>query len=147
MMSTHANKTKSHILPLSLYLTIGGALLFLTGVTVIVSFYQFGPFNLVIAMFIAAIKATLVAMYFMHLKYDSKIYLMIFVMAILFLATFITFTMFDTMQRDRIYQIKSGEIRKDAIIYETQTGSDSIAVKTDSAAQPADTVTIEDEGH
>lgn len=146
-MSTHADKTKPHILPLSLYLTIGGTLLFLTAVTVIVSQFQFGAYNLVIAMFIAAIKATLVAMYFMHLKYDSKIYLMVFVMAILFLATFMTLTMFDTMQRDQIYQIKSGEIRKDAIIYQTQTGSDSIAVKTDSAAQPGDTVTIKDAGH
>lgn len=145
-MSTHANKHTPHILPLSLYLTIGGALLFLTAVTVIVSHFQFGAYNLVIAMFIAAIKATLVAMYFMHLKYDSKIYLMVFVMAILFLATFITFTMFDTMHRDQIYRIKSGEIRKDAIIYETQTEADSTAARTDPAAQPADTMTIKDEG-
>lgn len=146
-MTAHVDKTKPHILPLSLYLTIGGTLLFLTGVTVIVSQFQFGAYNLVIAMFIAAIKATLVAMYFMHLKYDSKVYLMIFVMAILFLATFITFTMFDTMQRDQIYQIKSGEIRKDAVIYRTQTGSDSTALTTDSVARSADTVTIKDEGH
>lgn len=145
-MNTPTHKHTPHILPLSLYLTIGGILLVLTAVTVTVSFYQFGPFNLVIAMFIAAIKASLVALFFMHLKYDSKIYMVIFMMAILFLATFIILTMFDTMQRDQIYQIKSGQIRKDAIIYDTQSGADSTAIKTDSAANPADTVTIIDEG-
>jgi cytochrome c oxidase subunit 4 len=146
-MNTPTTKHTPHILPLSLYLTIGCILLVLTAVTVIVSFYQFGPFNLVIAMFIAAIKASLVALFFMHLKYDNKIYMVIFVMAILFLATFIIFTMFDTMQRDQIYKIKSGEIRKDAIIYDTQHDKDSTAIETDSATDFADTVTIIDEGH
>lgn len=146
-MTTHAKKHTPHILPLSLYLTIGGALLVLTGITVLVSFYQFGAFNLVIAMFIAAIKATLVALYFMHLKYDSKVYSLVFVMAILFLATFITLTMFDTMQRDQIYQIKSGEIRKDAIIYQMPNETDSAAVEIDSTANLADTVTVQTEGH
>ena len=48
-----------HILPLSLYLTVGATLLVLTAVTVAVSFYQFGAFNLVVAMAIAAVKAAL----------------------------------------------------------------------------------------
>ncbi|MDH3889760.1 MAG: cytochrome C oxidase subunit IV family protein [candidate division Zixibacteria bacterium] len=146
-MTAHDDKTKPHILPLSLYLTIGGALLVLTAVTVLVSFFQFGAYNLVVAMFIAAIKATLVALFFMHLKYDNKVYLLVFVLAILFLAAFIIFTMFDTMQRDQIYRIKSGPIDKDAIIYETQTGADSTSVEADSTANRADTVTIMDEGH
>ena len=146
-MTTHNNKHTPHILPLSLYLTIGGVLLVLTAVTVMVSFYQFGPFNLLIAMFIAAVKASLVAMYFMHLKYDSKIYLVIFVMAILFLATFITFTMFDTLQRDQMYPMKSGQIRKDAIIYEIPNVADSSATTFDSSANPVDTAVTGNDGH
>ncbi len=132
--NTHTNEP--HILPLSLYLGIGAILIGLTVVTVYVSFIHFGAFNLLIAMLIATVKASLVAMYFMHLKYDNKLYMVFFLSALFFLATFIVITMFDTLRRGDIYEIKSGAIR-DAVIYDklsvdtVQGIADSLSVSTD----------------
>ena len=107
-----------HVLPLSLYLTIGSILLVLTIVTVWVAVnVNLGPFNLVVAMVIAGTKATLVALFFMHLKYDSKIYAAVFVGSLLFLVVFISFIMIDTMRRGEINPETQSPIR-DAIIYD-----------------------------
>lgn len=118
--SSHGN----HILPLETYLAVAGALLVLTAVTVAVSFVHFGAWNLVVAMAIAATKAILVALFFMHLKYDNKIYLAVFAGSVLFLALFIVFTMFDTMRRSDIYEIVNKPIKPNAIIYD-RSASDS----------------------
>lgn len=122
---TDTTKYKNHILPLSLYLSVGTTLLVLTAITVWAAQIDFGSYNLVIAMAIAVVKATLVAMFFMHLKYDNKLYLMYFMSAIFFLATFIIITMFDTLYRGDIYEIKAGPINKDAIIYQDKSITDS----------------------
>ena len=74
-----------HITPLSTYLTIAATLLFLSGVTVWVSYVDLGAMNVVIAMLIATTKATLVALFFMHLLWDDKKLLTIFVMSLMFL--------------------------------------------------------------
>jgi cytochrome c oxidase subunit 4 len=129
-----------HILPLSTYLTIGTILLILTGVTVWVALHDFGPFNLLVAMAIAGTKALLVALYFMHLKYDHKLYAVVFVGALLFLAVFIVFTMFDTMKRDAIYGSKSRPIEDRAAIYQqadttTAIAPAAVADSTDAAAE------------
>lgn len=110
--STHQH----HILPLKIYLRVAAALLIFTAITVFVAQYQFGEYNLLIAMIIAAIKATLVALFFMHLKYDNKIYATVFVGSLLFLAVFIIFTMFDTLRRDDIYDEVAHPLQ-DARIY------------------------------
>ena len=46
-------------------------LLVLTVVTVGVAQFDFGNWNIIVAMFVASIKAALVAMFFMHLKYED----------------------------------------------------------------------------
>jgi len=112
-MSTHEH----HILPLKIYLAVGFGLLVLTVITVAVSFADFGGFNLVVAMLIATIKATLVALYFMHLKYDNKLYLSIFVISLLFLAVFIVFTMFDTLNRGEINKERESPVEASAWVY------------------------------
>jgi cytochrome c oxidase subunit 4 len=123
---TDSQPNLPHVLPLRLYLAIGAALLTLTAITVAVSLFDFGPLNLVVALSIAAIKATLVALYFMHLRYDSRLYLVVFLTAIAFLAVFIILTLFDTLERDRIYSIKSEPIRPEAVIYKP-AAADSLA--------------------
>jgi len=115
-MSGHVH----HILPLKIYLSVAGALLVLTVITVVVAGYDFGTFNLFIALFIATVKSTLVALYFMHLKYDNKLYLTLFVMSIVFLAIFIGITMLDTMFRGSIDPILDEPINKEAIIYKNK---------------------------
>jgi cytochrome c oxidase subunit 4 len=62
-----------HIVPKQIYVTVLATLIFLTVVTVVISRFDFGNMNLVVAMLVASIKASLVAMFFMHLKYESPI--------------------------------------------------------------------------
>jgi cytochrome c oxidase subunit 4 len=52
----------------------------------------------VVALVIASLKATLVAMFFMHLKYEQRFQTVIFVGAIFFAALFVGFVVFDTTQ-------------------------------------------------
>lgn len=69
----HSGDQLGHILPFSLYIKVLVALLILTVVTVAISRVDFGALNLVVAMGIASVKATLVALFFMHLKYEDKL--------------------------------------------------------------------------
>ncbi len=115
-MNEYKHKAE-HITPLKTYLMVGVILLFLTATTVAVSLAHFGAFNLVIAMIIASIKAILVALFFMHLLYDNKLFMAIFSIALIFVSVFIILTMFDTLQRDLVDEVKSKPI-KEAIIYD-----------------------------
>jgi len=60
-----------HASPFSLYRNSFGALLFLTVVTVGVAQFDFGSMNVVVALLIASIKAMIVALFFMHLKFEK----------------------------------------------------------------------------
>ena len=66
-------------------------LLVLTAVTVTAAGINFGPYNTVIALIIASLKASLVALFFMNLRHD-KLSAVIFVSGLLFLAVFLIFT-------------------------------------------------------
>lgn len=129
---------EQHILPIRLYLKIGLALLLLTALTVWVAQYHLGEWNLIVAMAVAATKGTLVALFFMHLKYTNRIYTVVFVGALLMLAVFIVLTMFDTMSRDSIYELKAHPIDNRAVIYEHDTAA--VAPSDSAAAISADTV-------
>ena len=88
-----------HIVSFKTYQNVLLSLLGLTVITVGVSLVDFGVFNLLIAMSIATAKATLVLMYFMHLKYDDRTYLVIFLVGIFFLIIIFLFSMFDIVTR------------------------------------------------
>ncbi len=118
-MRNQAASSGPHILPLRIYLGVAAALLALTAITVFVAQTDFGSWNLVVALLIAAAKAILVALFFMHLKYDNRIYSVIFVGAILFLGIFITFAMFDTLNRGGINPLTKMPIKQYAAIYES----------------------------
>ncbi|MEJ2051336.1 MAG: cytochrome C oxidase subunit IV family protein [Calditrichota bacterium] len=132
-MTTEAKPREEHIGSVRTYLTVGAALFFLTGLTVAMSFVHLGPFNLVVAIGIAALKASLVALIFMHLFYDDKLYLTIFVMAILMLAFFIILTLFDTLHRGDIYQEVAKPYKPEAVIY-PEANSETTAAGQDSVA-------------
>jgi cytochrome c oxidase subunit 4 len=140
-MSTH-EQSHQHILPLKTYLAVAGALMVLTVVTVAVSYVDLGGWNAVVAVFIAAIKASLVALFFMHLKYDNKVYLIIFLTSILFLALLLSLTFFDILTRGDIYKEVEHPIQEKAAMYEKLEG-DSTAVH----GEPADSTMIEKEEH
>ena len=61
-----------HISPKSTYYMIFGTLMVLTAITVAVAFVPLGVFNFPVAIAIAITKATLVILYFMHVKYEGK---------------------------------------------------------------------------
>lgn len=62
-----------HVVSIRLYLAVFFSLMVLTAVTVWVAFLDFGPLNDVLAMGIAIFKASLVILYFMHVRYNSKL--------------------------------------------------------------------------
>lgn len=118
-MTQNSNHSVNHIIPTRTYLFVFSILILLTAITVAVSFIPLGGYNVVVALIVAGMKASLVALFFMHLLYDNKFYLVIFLSAVTFLTVFIIFTMFDTMNRGDIYQVRDQVIHKQAPIYET----------------------------
>ena len=89
----------SHVASVKVLAGTGSALLLLTLVTVAATRVDFGPaINLAVAMLIAVIKATLVVLFFMHLKYDKLFHSVVFVSAILAACLFVGFTLMDSGQ-------------------------------------------------
>ena len=90
-----------HIVPVKIYLTIFLALLVGTFVTVVAAFYDF-PWllNTVIALTIATVKATLVVLYFMHVRYSSRLVWVIVTSALFWLAIMFALTLSDYWTRD-----------------------------------------------
>ncbi len=89
----------AHVAPLKVLLGIWGALMVLTVVTVLATKVDFGSqINLVIAMAIATVKATLVAMYFMHLRYDRPFHTVVVVGGLLAALLFVGLTLLDSGQ-------------------------------------------------
>ncbi|WPD23804.1 MAG: cytochrome C oxidase subunit IV family protein [Candidatus Electrothrix aestuarii] len=88
-----------HIISYKLLGTVLAALLVLTGVTVAVSQVDLGVFNVPLALFIASTKATLVLLFFMHMKYEGKVIVVSFVSAVIFLGILISLMFFDVSFR------------------------------------------------
>lgn len=108
----------NHVLPLWIYIAVFSALIVLTVTTVAVAQVDLGgTANLIIAMVVACIKAGLVALFFMHLLYDKKIYLYVFMSSLVCLAIFIIFTSFDIFRRDAINPITAQPIQAEGKIY------------------------------
>ena len=88
-----------HAVPLPLLAGIFVLLLILTFATVGVTEFDFGyRMNLMVAMAIALVKALLVGLYFMHLRWDAPINGFILVASLLFVTLFISFALMDTGQ-------------------------------------------------
>jgi len=79
-----------------LLLVILTMLLFLTWITVAVSYIDLGGMNVVVAMGVATIKGSLVALYFMHLRWDRPYNAVILVASLFFLGLFLSFALLDT---------------------------------------------------
>ncbi len=88
-----------HISPTSTYYGIFGALMVLTAVTVGVAFVNLGDFNFPVAIGIAVTKATLVILFFMHVKYSSRLTKLIVMMAFFFLFVMFGLTLTDYLSR------------------------------------------------
>ena len=61
------------VVPRSTYYTVFASLIVLTGVTTAVAFFDLGLLNPIVALSIAVLKTSLVVLFFMHLKYGSRL--------------------------------------------------------------------------
>ena len=95
-MSEHESE---HILPYGFLAQILGGLILLTAVTVSVSYVDWGFLNVPIALFVASSKATLVLLFFMHIKFEGMVIKVSFISTMIFLAIMISFTFWDVAFR------------------------------------------------
>jgi len=95
-----------HISPIRTYLAIFGALMVGTVVTVLAAMTNLGALNFPVALAIAITKATLVILFFMHVKYSSKMTKLIVGTALFFLAILFAETMMDYTTRHWCWCVK-----------------------------------------
>src|SRR5258707_7754711 len=89
-----------HIVHPRVYLVIFLALMLGTGLTVVAAFRDFpGPLNAVIALTIAVVKATLVVLYFMHVRYSPRLIRLVIAAAIFWMALLFGLTISDYSPR------------------------------------------------
>ena len=81
------------------YVIVWVTLLGLTAVTVAVSLLNLGLWNAAVALFIASVKATLVALYFMHLRHEIKLVLGFAIFPLVILALIVFGTLTDVLTR------------------------------------------------
>ena len=62
-----------HIVPIRIYVLIFVTLLVLTAVTTAVAYIDLGPLNVVVMLSIACFKASLVILYFMHVRFTNRV--------------------------------------------------------------------------
>ena len=94
-MSTHSSSS-----PLKMYFAVFFTLLVGTGLTVFAATLDLGPFNAPVALTIATIKATLVALFFMHVWHASeKLVKMVIIAALFFLLLLLGLTITDYATR------------------------------------------------
>jgi cytochrome c oxidase subunit 4 len=88
-----------HISPIRVYITIFLTLMVLTVVTVVAAYIDLGEMNKVVALGIASFKATLVVLYFMHVKYASRMTKLVVISGFFFLGILLVLTMTDYASR------------------------------------------------
>ena len=88
-------KRAGHVLSAGVLIGVFALLIALTAATVAVTWIDLGRCNLAVALGIATVKASLVALYFMHLRYDSPFNALIFVAALAFVALFLILVLLD----------------------------------------------------
>ena len=91
--------TAEHIVPVRIYLLIFATLVVLTGVTTAVAFVDLGVMNVVVMLLIAFTKATLVVLYFMHVRFTSRLTQLAAASGFAWLAILIGLTLSDVLTR------------------------------------------------
>ncbi|HEV2985728.1 MAG TPA: cytochrome C oxidase subunit IV family protein [Vicinamibacterales bacterium] len=88
-----------HILPKRVYYTIFLILMLCTYLTVQIAFFDLGRINTVAALVIAVFKATLVVLFFMHVKYSTRLTWVVVLGGIFWLGIMLVLTMGDYLTR------------------------------------------------
>jgi cytochrome c oxidase subunit IV len=95
------SRVSKHIVSPVVYVVIFVSLMLGTAITIWAAFQNFGKFNIVIALAIATIKATLVVLYFMHARYSPKRTQLVIVCSVFWLAIMLALTLADYNTRPR----------------------------------------------
>jgi cytochrome c oxidase subunit IV len=95
----HAEDPHDHVIPRIVYLTIFGVLMVLTVLTVAAATVDLGSFGIVVALAIAVVKATLVVLYFMHVRYSSRLTWLVIGSGVFWLFLLLSITMSDYLSR------------------------------------------------
>ncbi len=90
----------AHIASVKSYVGIFATLMVLTVITVLAAYVNLGQLNKVVALGIATLKATLVILYFMHVKYSSRLTKLVVVCGFFFLVILLSLTMVDYGSRE-----------------------------------------------
>ena len=101
MSDTHESTTHQapgHVVAVGVLLAVFAGLMVLTAVTVGVSYLDLGRLNLLVALGVATAKAFLVALYFMHLRYDKPFHAIVLGIGIAMLGLFLILAMVDSVQ-------------------------------------------------
>jgi len=91
--------TNGHIVPLRIYFLVFAALMVGTALTVMAARVDLGPLNIVVALAIAGVKAALVVLYFMHMRYSHRLNWIFAGAAMLWLVLLVGVTMADVLAR------------------------------------------------
>jgi cytochrome c oxidase subunit IV len=94
-----ASDESHHVVPVRAYIAVFVALIVLTGITVWAAGQDFGAYNTAVAVGIAVVKATLVVLIFMHVKWGTKLTQLYVVAGVVFLLILIAITMSDYISR------------------------------------------------
>jgi len=89
----------AHVLPKSTYYLIFFSLMVLTAITVAVAFVNLGSLNFPIAIAVAITKATLVVLFFMHVRYSTRLTWAVVMGSVFWLAILLALTFSDYLTR------------------------------------------------
>jgi len=92
-------KPEHHIVPYKTFIYVWIALIVLTATTIMVAGLHLGRFSTLTALVIASIKASLVLWFFMHLKYEKRVFKILLLVPIATLTFIIGLTFFDIWYR------------------------------------------------
>ena len=93
-----AHDDVGHVVSIRILFGVLGVLLVLTVLTVAVTWVDLGEYNLLIALAIAFVKAVLVLLYFMHLRWDRPFNAVVIISALAFVMIFVGLALLDTFQ-------------------------------------------------
>jgi cytochrome c oxidase subunit 4 len=88
-----------HVVPKKLYLLVFAALIVFTALTTAIAYVNLGKWNTVVALAIAVSKASLVALFFMHLRWSSSLLRMVVLAAVMWFAILVVLTLSDEFTR------------------------------------------------
>jgi cytochrome c oxidase subunit 4 len=88
-----------HVAPKSMYYSVFGALIVGTALTVLVAFYDLGVLNNIVMLLIASVKALLVILFFMHVRWSTRLTWVVAASGFVWLIILFGLTMTDYLSR------------------------------------------------